>query len=278
MKCSQCGAHYCFICLGDWANHGVEWFKCPFSEREVQFRKMTFHDGAAISDLDMDVIRSMVGKEVDHAIKVVSIRQTLSDECAISRLAHALPNTNVAFLTPLLSTLLQAHIILQHTYILLCVYKHQVAPQCLTPAIRQLLHSLSQVEYFVDALDRSLVVEAEDATVLTSQGEGTRVVGSRQVRTAYQLEDTVRVVMKRMKDLAYQVRFSLTEAGMVKTGEEDDEERNVDEAEVKGAAKKKAEKGVAMDAAAFFETLDRKSGKMDEKSSPSDLELPFDQL
>ena len=258
MKCPKCGAHYCFICLGDWANHGVEWFNCPFSEREVQFRKLTFHDGMAISDLDMDVVRSMVGNEVDHAIKVDTIRQLLSDEHAMSSIAAALPNTDVAFLAPLLSTLLQAHLILQHTYILLCVYKHQTAPHRVTPAIRQLFHALAQVEYFVDALDRSLVVETE---------EETRVVKLRQVRTAYQLEDTSRAVIKRMKELAHHIEYSLIDAEMVKMGEEKEEENLSGGVVVKGAAKKESKKGVGvlMNATAFFDSLDRKCGNIGER-------------
>ena len=239
MKCPKCGAHYCFVCLGDWATHGVEWFNCPYSEREVQFRQMTFYDGVAISDVNMDTIRRMVGKEVDHAILVASIARTLVDERALSSLALALPNTSAAFLTPVLAALLQAHTILQHTHILLCVYKHLLVPHRLTSAMRELLAALAQAEYFADALDRSLVDDS---------------AGTRQVRSAYQLEDTLRVVTLRMRELAQHVNATLVDAKVVSPAEDEVEEGSA--AGVKGAAKKESGRGAPMDATMFFNILD----------------------
>ena len=277
LRCVKCAHHFCFVCLGDWATHGVSWFECPYSEREVRFRELTFHEGEAISDGDMDTIRALCGREVDHAMRAQDIQHSMADPAAMAALIDALPGTSPTSLSSLLRALLRAHSILQHVYILLCPYKRQCSPPHISANTQRLLQAMNQLEYFVDALDQACILVDEKL----SAAKGTRVAAAkrvRQVRSEYQLGETMKVVVKRMRELASAVQVFLdTDARVAKVADDEAEDgagEGTAEARTKAGMRKAGEVvRLLIDPVAFFTTLDRKSGQAG-KAAPSTEQLP----
>ena len=280
-RCVKCGHHFCFVCLGDWASHGVSWFECPFSEREVRFKELTFHEGEAISDGDMDTIRAMCGREVDHAMRAADIRQSLSDPSTLAALIESLPGTSLTSISTLLRALLRAHSILQQVYILLCPYKRQCSPPHLSLNVSRLLQALNQMEYFVDALDQACILVEDKVSLAKGVVRATALKRVRQVRSEYQLGETMKVVVKRMGELASAVQtFIDTDAKVARVVEEEGEDVGGE-----GGAMGRASGGVRragevvrqlVDPVAFFAALDRKSGQAGKSAQSMELLSPMD--
>ena len=222
IKCVKCQHHFCFICLSDWSSHGVSWYECPFGEKEVRFKQLTFQDGVAISEGDMDIIRQLCGREVDHSMVLDDLRQVLADSTRLAVLASSIiqPPTTVQFIAELLRVLVHCHSLLQSVYIELSLYKRQMAPHRLTPTTSRLLLALNQVEYFTSALDEATVTAVMDLTAVDTAA--TRVGTTRRrkneapllqvktvrgVRSEYQLRETEKSLVRRVRDLAAAVEL-----------------------------------------------------------------------
>jgi hypothetical protein len=223
-----CQHHFCFVCLKDWHLHGISWFECVFSNEEAKGERMYFSDRITLKGA-LDQVYTFCERELVHFLSSVRAKRVQNEveewgrqqAVAVSQAIHGhvpmvvpsstpigvfdaelpalveeLTITSAASLAPLLAFLREAHAILCSAYVFMTLhYAHfdaSVHPSVRSSSANKLLVDLNQLEYFVDALDMSLIPQ---------------VTVRRSIRTVPQMVETSTYVRKYAKAFAQSLAF-----------------------------------------------------------------------
>jgi len=232
-KCGTCGHHFCWVCLNEWASHGVSWYQCVFSSsQEKRAERMTFSPGVALTGA-LDHVWVLCERELVHFVAMTRAGRILNEIAdrqqqqqleqqgkeertaagaeagtaasgasqfppELPSLLSALEHPSLSSLSSLLLFVRDAHAILRSSYIFLILhyslFDASLHPTKRSSGANQLLADLNQFEYFTDALDMTLMPLSSS----TSQAGGAPSVAvvNRIQRSMVQLAETASYVRK----------------------------------------------------------------------------------
>jgi len=188
-KCGSCDHHWCWICQGDWSTHGVSFFQCPMADKEKKSTKLVFSMDSGMLTGDMDVLHGFCEREFVHALAAERIQRILGEVSAMRvrqaggvnaalalrssvppdpnfppELPSLLADLNHPLLdrvAPPLIFLRECHTILRGTYVYFALkYKKldvKLSNNIAVETARKLHYDCNALEYFVDALDATLI-------------------------------------------------------------------------------------------------------------------------
>jgi ariadne-1 len=229
VQCQICSHHFCWICLNDWAGHGVSWYQCTYSKsQEKKAERLMFTMDATLPGA-LDQLWAFCERELVHYIATVragrlqaEIDAMLSPAVAeagstgaqptaaaaassnaqqfppeLPGLLAALDNPPLNDLASLFTFLREAHSILRSAYIFLtlhyALFDSSLHPTMRSQSANQLLMDLNQFEYFASSLDASLMPSSSDVR--------------RSIRTVEQMQLTVTYVRKYAQAFAQTLSF-----------------------------------------------------------------------
>jgi ariadne-1 len=226
-QCQICSHHFCWICLNDWASHGVSWYQCVFSKsQEKKAERLMFTMDATLPGA-LDQLWAFCERELVHYIATVRAGRLQAEIDAMQSpatadaggavatsasavssnaqqfppelpgLLAALDNPPLSDLASLFTFLREAHSILRSAYIFLtlhyALFDSSLHPTMRSQSANQLLMDLNQFEYFASSLDASLMPSSSDVR--------------RSIRTVEQMQLTVTYVRKYAQAFAQTLSF-----------------------------------------------------------------------